>query len=149
MSDKIIASHVGAAVIAGGGVDALAPDIMAYVEQQVNFQLSRLARLASLIGSGAQRVDGTVCRLMKMYGNSPNTTFWGTDNIVVGNSGFTLYRNELGANEDHCTGGRSCQSVTAEGLQPVGSLTPIGSRTCLSNCLCSWRYYNPSTGEWW
>lgn len=48
-------------------------------------------------------------------------------------AGFTLERNVLDAQAEHCNG---CQTATNRGWVPIGSLYPPGQRDCLGNCRC-------------
>lgn len=148
MRNHIVQANVAAGMAAAGGRMALTPQHIWQIQQRIKFQLIRLALFAQRIASG-MKLDGTVCRLMKMYLNSARGTYHLIDGMIVAAAGFTEYRNVLGAGEAHCTGGNSCPEVSAQGWQPVGTLTPIGARKCMSNCLCSWEYRNPFTGKTW
>ena len=146
MKDNIIASNVAAGMSAAGG--SMSGDIISALVGRIQFQLEHLDRFALALAAG-MKLDGTVCRLMRMYVNSARGSFHAIDNLMKAGLGYTEYMNVLGAGEDHCTGGNSCPEVTAMGWQPVGTLTPIGSRKCMSNCLCRWAYRNSVTGEVW
>ena len=148
MKDNIIASNIAAGSLAAGGVGGLTPSVTGLISSRIRFQLEKLNLFAGAI-SGGMRLDGRLCRLMKMYINSARGTYHGVDGLVKVARGFDEYRNILGAGEAHCTGGSSCPGVSDLGWRPVGTLTPIGSRTCMSNCLCSWEYRNSITGEAW
>ena len=54
--------------------------------------------------------------------------------------GYTEYRNVLGLAEKHCDGAGSCLGESSRGWVAIGSLIPIGARTCGGNCLCSYEY---------
>ena len=148
MKNNIVYGHVSSALAAGGGLQSLDSGQIQYIQEQIKFQLSKLADFSAAI-AGGMKMDGRICRIMKMYLNSARGTFHGIDMSVLANNGFTEYRNVLGANETHCTGSGSCVQVTDQGWAPVGSLTPIGARKCLSNCLCHWQYRNPFNGNVW
>ena len=148
MRNHIVQSNVAAGMAAAGGHMALTPQHIWQIQQRIHFQLVKLAAFALRIAAG-MKLDGTVCRLMKMYLNSARGTYHLIDGMIVLAAGFTEYRNVLGAGEEHCTGGGSCPEVSDKGWQPVGTLTPIGARKCMSNCLCTWQYRNPFTGQVW
>ena len=148
MKNHIVQSNVAAGIAAAGGVASLTPSHLAIIREQIVFQLGHLEALAIGISNG-MKLDGTVCRLSRMYLNSARGTYHLIDGVAMFGAGFTEYLNILGSGEAHCTGGGSCPEVTERGWQPVGTLPPIGTRKCLSNCLCSWRYRNPLTGEEW
>ena len=146
MARNIKVSHIAAAAIAAGGIGQITPAMVARIEENVAFQLSYLSQLASSI-AGGQVSGGTMCRLAQLYLGSSRGTYNDIDGIMMGDQGFDLYRNVLGAGEEHCDGGNSCPEVSDMGWQPIGSLPQIGSRKCLGNCLCSWEYMNSFTGE--
>jgi len=146
MAHDIKTTQVAATVAASGGADAVSPAALRLLTQRVNVQLDYLANFATAI-AGGMSLDGTVCRLMKMYINGARGTFHAVESFLAVQSGWNEYYNILGATEDHCTGSGGCIEVEAAGWQPVGSLPEIGARNCMSNCLCSWKYRNSLTGE--
>ena len=146
MKNNIMHSQVSAAILASGG--QFTDSILRDVTGRIQFQLQHLDRFALAIAAG-MKLDGTVCRLMKMYINSARGTYHSIDGIMKAGLGFNEYKNVLGPSEAHCDTGTSCISVSDAGWQLVGSLPPIGSRTCLSNCLCHWEYRNSITGIEW
>lgn len=146
MVGAIKSSQVAGGVAAAGGLEAVTPGVLAEIERGIQKQLEYLANFADALANG-MALDGGVCRLMKMYLNSSRGTYHAVHSLVAIERGFDLELNVLGAGEAHCQGGKSCVAETDKGWQPIGSGTPIGSRTCLSNCLCHWRYMNSLTGE--
>ena len=146
MTEHIKTSQVAAAIAASGGADAVQPAALRLLTQRVNEQLSWLDGFASAI-AGGMALDGTICRLMKMYINSARGTYHAVESFLAMQGGWDEYYNVLGATEDHCTGSGGCIEVEAAGWQRVGTLPEIGARNCMSNCLCSWRYRNSLTGE--
>jgi hypothetical protein len=52
---------------------------------------------------------------------------------------FTEERRVLG-NAEHCD---QCIAAAAAGWKPLGTLPPIGTLQCLSNCRCSFEFRNP------
>lgn len=146
MVGMIKASQVAAGVAAAGGMASLTPGVIAEIERNIREQLEYLNNFANGIADG-MKLDGTVCRLMKMYLSAARGTYHAVEGFLLGLGGFDLELNVLGAGEAHCQGGESCIAETDKGWQARGTGTPIGSRTCLSNCLCHWRYKNSLTGE--
>lgn len=146
MAGLIRVTHLASAMAAAGGSGGMTPDLMQLTQQRIESQLEFLQNFASRI-AGGMPLDGNICRVMLMYINAGRGTFHAVEAELLGAQGFIEYRNVLGATEDHCTGSGSCLEVSGQGWQPVGSLPEIGNRKCMSNCLCSWQYRNPFTGE--
>jgi len=146
MTDAIKNAGIAAGIQAAGGVGNLDANTVAIIENNIREQLAYLDNFARAIGDG-MTLDGTVCRLMKMYTQAARGLFHEVESYLMGQEGFDLEINVLGATENHCDGSGSCIEETAKGWQLRGSGTPIGSRTCLSNCNCHWQYRNSLTGE--
>ena len=146
MTGMIKSSQIAAGVAAVGGIANLTPSVIEEIERNIREQLEYLRNFSNEI-AGGMKLDGTVCRLMKMYLSAARGTYHAIEGFILGLGGFDLELNVLGAGEAHCTGGTSCVAETDKGWQARGTGTPIGSRTCLSNCLCHWRYRNSITGE--
>ena len=52
-------------------------------------------------------------------------------------AGMTEERNFLEPDADHC---QECWDEAAKGWSPLGTLIPIGERTCLTKCQCKFEY---------
>lgn len=139
MVTMIKASHLAGAMLAAGGSGGLTPEVLAIVENKVEEQLSYLGEFAGRIADGLP-LDGNLCRVMRMYLSGARGVFFAVEADRMLSNGFTEYINILGPTEDHCTGGGSCLEVSDQGWQPVGTLPEVGTRLCLSNCLCHWQY---------
>jgi hypothetical protein len=78
-------------------------------------------------------------RRLAMYVNAGWATFWGLLGIRATGDGYTMEENIL-APAEHCEGEGSCVEETAKGKVPIGTLLPIGTRKCLTNCKCRIEY---------
>lgn len=109
-------------------------------------ELGWLAQFVSGLRSGTILMDGNVIRRAAMYGFSAYVLFEALQGLWASQQGYTHEENVLGWAE-HCNG---CLVETGKGIVPIGSLAPIGTRDCLSNCRCRILYYrlNPLTGEY-
>ena len=136
MTDIVKTVHIASAVLARGGFGRMSPDAWASVQTDVQVQLNYLDNFANQIGTGQQRLDGTLCRRMQMYLQAGRGTYHNTEIKVMGDRGYDVYRNILG-HAEHCS---QCESETARGFVPIGQLVPIGDRICLTNCHCSYEY---------
>ena len=98
--------------------------------------MTHLRDFAGQVASGAQRIDGRFRQRVKLYVNSARGVYHETRRKVQQTAGKTMEKNVLSGDE-HCPG---CLDATAAGWQPIGSLPPIGTRTCLSHCRCHWEF---------
>jgi hypothetical protein len=73
-----------------------------------------------------------------MYVNGVNGSYEDAQRAAAINAGYEYERNVLGRTENHCKSGTrpGCVEQTRLGWVPIGTLTPIGGRTCLSSCKC-------------
>lgn len=98
--------------------------------------LAYLQNFAKQVADGAQRVDGKFRQRVKLYVNSARGVFHETRRKAERVRGMTEERNVL-TGDEHCPG---CLDAAAAGWQPIGTLPPIGTRTCLSHCRCHWAF---------
>lgn len=106
--------------------------------RNVRVQLDYLRRFAEQIISGKQRLDGTLRRRAELYVLSARTTYHEVRLRVDQETGKTEERNLLSGTE-HCRDSKDragCQEQTDRGWVPIGTLVPIGQRTCLARCHC-------------
>lgn len=71
-----------------------------------------------------------------MYGQQSRVAFERAYNRDQSQRGYRYERNMLHATE-HCA---VCVEQTGRGWVPIGTLVPIGSRTCRSNDRCTLSY---------
>lgn len=129
-------AHVASATIAHGGAARMTPVEYGRCGQAIKEQYQYLAQFAAQVASGEQPLTPMVVARAKQYGQACRPMFsreYGRDQM---RRGYQAERNVLGAAE-HCA---QCQEQTARGWVPIGSLIPVGARTCRSNCRCSIRY---------
>jgi len=131
--DEIKAQHVLAAGIARGGKANLSPAELGRVGSLTRVQYERLNAYARQIASGQRRPS--VGR-SEMYVNASRLTFSETERRMYRNAGYEVEYNVLGASES-CEG---CRAESRRGEVPVGTLRPVGLRTCLTNCGCEIRF---------
>ncbi len=132
----------GAAFAAGGwaAVDWALND----VEAEVARQLGYLDAFADDVAGGRVPLDGRFVRRAMLYGGVGWAFYQMLRSQVAGRRGYTEEQNVLDPSAEHCQG---CIAETDRGWQPLGTLSPPGDRTCLSNCRCYLEYRNSETGE--
>ena len=113
------------------------------IETHLQSELGYLDTFADDLAAGRIPRDGRFPRRAMLYGAAG----WGLYMALRGREarrrGYGEEHNNLNPGAEHCGG---CVGETDKGWQPVGTLTPIGDRQCLSRCRC-WLEYRNSTGE--
>lgn len=141
-----------ATVAAGvGGTGRLSGDDLNASSNGLTFHLERLQRFAEDIAGGRLTAEAAQ-RRAALYPES----------IVVGNydvtrqrshdvAGFTLERNILDPDADHCRrtvttppGVPDCPELTRAGWLPIGSMPAPGLRICKWNCRCHFDFRRES-----
>lgn len=128
-------SHVGTGVMASGGRDQMSPARWGRIGRVIRDEYARLRDFAGQIQDGTQPLDGRLDARARLYGQQARVQFETTRAAEDQNRGFTEERSVLGQ-AHHC---RLCITEAGKGWQPIGTLIPIGSRTCLSNDRCTMR----------
>ncbi len=77
-----------------------------------------------------------ISRLLS-YVEAARGTYEAARNASSQDAGYTMERSVLGGETHSC---QQCLDEDAKGWSPIGSLIPIGERTCLNNCRCSFLY---------
>lgn len=129
-------SQVAAATIAHGGAARMTPSAYGAVGAQLRSQYGYLRTFAEQIADGRQPLTQGLVARAEMYGQQARAVFereYGRDQQ---GRGYRSERNVLHSAE-HCA---SCRAESARGWAPIGSLVPVGRRTCLSRCRCTISY---------
>lgn len=108
------------------------PAILNSVLEMIQMQLNWLQGLVNDILAKRQRLDGTLLRRIAMYAGGGWSALQEIMRQVAFMDGMREERNVLGLAE-HCQG---CIIETEKGWVPIGTLVPVGERTCLANCRC-------------
>jgi predicted ABC-type ATPase len=130
-------THLYSAAAAKGGWAQLTARDYGMVGQQLREQYKYLDRLARQIRSGVQALDGSFMVRSKLYAQSGRATYHLIEADLMDRLGMNEERNRLNPAAEHCDG---CIAESARGWVKRGALTPIGSRTCLSNDRCEINY---------
>jgi hypothetical protein len=130
--------HRSLAMIANGGRAEMTPSTWASVGGNLRREFGFLNRFASDLDNmpeGATLTEEFVRRAAS-YADAGFSTFSSAERRRLQEFGMEQERNILGAS-DHC---EQCKAATALGWVAIGTLTPIGSRTCLSHCRCHYEF---------
>ena len=136
LRDETKDAHLVAEALARGGWKQLTHADFGRVGQRVRVQYRFLADFTAQLRDGTARLDGSFLARAKMYIASARAAFYASQGEVLANAGYTHERSLL-APAEHC---QECIDEAAKGWSPIGSLKPIGSRTCLANDACHMVY---------
>jgi len=136
-------AHVASALAAYGGRDAMTPERWGFVGYQIRVQYQYARQFAADVMSGRQRQNGRMDARARMYGQAARSTYENIRRRESGTAGLRYERNVLHASES-CGG---CLNASEQGWVPIGTLPPVGSRTCRGNCRCTLAYANNPQAE--
>ena len=141
-------THLAAGAMEKGGWAQLNSSDFGRVGQIVRQEYAYFNNLIRQIENGTQRPDGTLDSRVRLYGQAGRGTYHKFEREDRATQGYDEERSILNG-RDHCnTSTRpGCVEEAAKGWQEIGTMTPIGSRTCLSNDRCSVSYRNSQTGD--
>jgi len=135
-ASQLKAAHLASAAAARGGWAQMTQADYGRVGHRLRDEYAYLSRLAGQIADGTQALDGRLLTRLTLYAQGPRGTYHEQERAGMREAGYIEERNQLGGGES-CDG---CQAQTARGWVPIGSLTPVGARDCLSNCKCALQY---------
>lgn len=154
--NRTVALHVAAAAVGAGGVnqlpgrtlarsaDAIPPSVSAVrtLGDYVTYHVARAAAFARQIAERATNADtpGKINTRTDLYNNAATGAYALGQREAALAAGLKYERNVLTAAE-HCTprpgdDTPDCPGETSRGWVPIGELSPIGARVCMSNCKC-------------
>lgn len=133
MRDLVRAQHVLSAGVAQGGKAQLSPAALGRIGALTKKQYAYLNNFSRQIANGQQKLGGRFIQRAMQYASAARQTFSETERRLMRDAGYTEERNLLHSSE-HCG---ECSAEASKGWVPVGSLSPVGSRSCLVNCRCT------------
>ena len=143
MMGKIKEAHITAAVAERGGWQQMTQADWGRTGNAIRREYGYLRNFAADIASGRVSLDGRLDARAALYGQAGRETFYRFGQVDMMRRGFDRERSILHP-ADHCD---LCISEAARGFVPIGTLIPIGRRTCKSNDRCSMEYSNSQTEE--
>lgn len=143
MLAQIKAAHIASALAAYGGRDAMTPARWGTVGQIIRREYAYARAFAADVLSGRQRQNGRMDARARLYGQSARGTYENIRRREVAAAGLRFERNVRHASES-C---RQCVNASGQGWVPIGTLPPVGSRTCRGNCRCTISYTNNPQAE--
>lgn len=133
---EIKAAHTAMAEIASGGRAQFTAAQAGRLGQRLREQYKFLSGFGLQVEQGLAGSPDQIVARAQMYAEAERTTYEAMHRAGMAAAGFEEERNILGGG-DNCEG---CLDATAEDWVPIGTLTEVGSRNCLSNCNCEISY---------
>lgn len=159
--------HTATAAAASGGFRNMAPPAIERLEQTLKFHFVKLQGFAEDVARGFTTVQSVqmdtetgelqpVTRIVRMTENKiisraemyaaagVSVSYEGGRRDGAKDAGWQFEKNILHP-ADHCQPdpkkeGVSCVEETLKGWQPIGTLSAVGDRFCLTNCKCSFSF---------
>lgn len=139
----IKSSQIASALAAYGGRDQMTQARWGLVGQQIRAQYGYLARFADDVLAGRQRLNGRMDARARLYGQASRTLYENIRRRENAAAGQRFERNVRHASES-CN---QCVAQSSLGWVPIGTLVPVGQRTCRSNCRCTLSYSRSAAVE--
>ena len=122
--------------VAAGGFANIGTAELDVLQQRLAEQFAYLSDWADDLAAGTTQSTRGMAARAGMYAQSARNTFDVTYRAGQALRGFDEERNILNPGES-CD---LCREQTALGWVPIGTLIPVGQRTCISNCNCVVNY---------
>lgn len=132
----IKSSQIASALAAYGGRGQMTPARWGLVGQQIRTQYAYLTRFADDVLSGRQRMNGRMDARARQYGQASRSLYENIRRRESAAAGQQFERNIRHAVES-CG---QCVNQSSLGWVPIGTLVPIGQRSCRSSCRCTLAY---------
>lgn len=129
-------SQIAAALLAYGGRAQMTPERYGFLGSQVKAQYQYARQMVADVLDGEQRLNGRLDSRARLYGQAARSLYENIRRRESASAGMAFEQNHLHASES-CD---QCKSMSAARRVPIGSLIPIGQRTCRSSCRCTLSY---------
>jgi hypothetical protein len=136
MEREIKTVHTAAGAAARGGWAQMSKSDWGFVGSQVKKQYRYFDNFVSDLNSGQMPLNKRVIVRAGLYGQAARGTFEEMRRRMAKVRGKAQERRRLGPAE-HCAG---CVEQAGRNWQPIGTLPPIGSQECVTNCHCYFEY---------
>ena len=134
IASRLRAMHLGVSLIAAGGLNHISQETLDRVNERIAVQERYLLKFTVAIETGIQQKDGTLKTRAELYADAGVATYESIKRDEHEDAGFDEERSVLDEGAQHCD---DCPAEAAKGWVPIGELTPIGERECMTRCRCS------------
>lgn len=136
MGKQVKIVQLYSAAVAKGGWGMMAPADLGRAGREIQNQLRYLNRFVQQIKRGEQRLDGRFLQRAEAYAQAGRSVFHKVERAEMEVRGMSQERS-VRFSGDSCSG---CVEQAARDWVAIGSLVPVGSRPCLTNCRCRIEY---------
>lgn len=137
MREGVKATHSAMSQLAFGGKEMMGARQRGLLGSVIREQYAFLTRFVLNAESGQVPKGDEMISRAKMYGEAG----WSTYTTSIGqrekHAGAQQERSFLEPDAEHCD---ECFLEASKDWQPIGTLIPVGDRTCLSRCQCEFEY---------
>lgn len=138
MLQAIKDSQIASALLAYGGRQQMDPSRWGLVGQQIRVQYQYARQMTADVLDGRQRLNGRLDGRARQYGQASRSLYENIRRQQARIDPAVQYEaNHLHASES-CA---QCKAQSAQGRVPIGTLVPVGKRTCRSSCRCTLSYH--------
>lgn len=136
MRQEVKSMHVAMAAIGYGGREQMGVRELGRTGARIRGEYGYLSSMVRDAEDGTVPLDGRLDARAEMYGNAAYGTYEQSYRAMMLDAGAAEEFNVI-TSSNSCQG---CLAAEAEGWVPVGTLPDIGSRNCLSNDVCHFKY---------
>lgn len=140
MAQEIKLLHVASTSAARGGWAQMSQSDWGWVGQRIRTQYQFLNNFAAQIGDGTQQLDGRLLVRTDLYAQAARGSYEEFRRRHLANTREVVGERRVLGVADHCStagGLEGCLELAAKGVQPPGTLPPIGQSPCRGNCKCT------------
>jgi hypothetical protein len=136
IASQLKALHVAMGLAANGGLQNTSAASLGFIASLIKMQYQYLRAFVQEVKSGKQPLDGTLLARSALYIQASRGTYEQVVQRAARNGGATQEKSILGL-ADHCD---LCIQEARKEWAPIGTLIPIGQRTCKQNCRCTFQF---------
>jgi hypothetical protein len=136
IASQFKALHVAMGLAANGGLQNTSAASLGYIASLIKTQYQYLRTFVQEVRTGKQPLDGTLLTRSALYIQASRSTYEQVVQRAARNGGATQEKSILGL-ADHCD---LCIQEARKKWAPIGTLLPIGQRTCKQNCRCTFQF---------
>lgn len=135
-------SQIASALLAYGGRGQMDASRWGVAGQQIRTQYAYARQMIADVLDGKQRLNGRLDMRARQYGQAARSLYENTRRRqAADDTAVHFEQNHLHASES-CG---QCIAMSARGRVPIGTLIPIGQRTCRQQCRCTLSFHRTAT----
>lgn len=144
MAHLIKQAHLTGGALAHGGWDYLSTTDRNALTEIIAGEYAYLDRWAAAIEAGEEGATNGAGARATLYVEGARHTYHVIETRALRMRGYDEERSILDPSANTCD---ECRAEAQKGWRPIGTLKPIGTRTCLARCRCTKHYRKRTTRE--